>query len=134
MEKRSLFSRIFGNDVSTDAPQTATSFRLLDDNRAIFTSYRGDFKNEIDVRACVDAIARNGAKMHPKHIRNFIKDGTAKLEYVDSNLYRILAKQPNEIQNAYKFYYQVITDLELYNNSIIFISKDENLKVKGLYP
>ena len=134
MEKRSLFSRIFGNDVSTDAPQTATSFRLLDDNRAIFTSYRGDFKNEIDVRACVDAIARNGAKMHPKHIRNFVKDGTAKLEYVDSNLYRILAKQPNEIQNAYKFYYQVITDLELYNNSIIFISKDENLKVKGLYP
>ena len=134
MEKRSLFSRVFGNDNSTDAPQTATSFKLLDDNKAIFTTYNGDYKNEIDVRACVDAIARNGAKMHPKHIRQFSKDGKETFENVDSNLYKLLSKQPNEIQNAYKFYYQVISNLELFNNSIIYINKDSNLKVKGLYP
>lgn len=136
MEKRSLFSRIFGNDVSTTPPPTATSFKLLDDNKAIFTQYRGNYKDEADIRACVDAIARNGAKMHPTHIRNYFskEEGKEKLENVKGNLYNILAKQPNEIQNAYKFYYQVITDLELNNNSIIYISKDENLKVKGLYP
>ena len=134
MEKRSLFSRIFGNDKNTEPPATATSFQLLDGNKAIFTTYNGDYKNEVDVRACVDAIARNGAKMHPRHIMNYKKDGIEVMKNVKGDLYRLLAKQPNEIQNAYKFYYQVITDLELNNNSIIYIMKDTNLKVKGLYP
>ena len=29
MEKKSLFSRIFGNDKDTVAPQTATTFKLF---------------------------------------------------------------------------------------------------------
>ena len=130
MEKKSLFSRIFGNDKDTVAPQTATSFQLLDDYRSTFTRYKGDFENDIQVRSCVDTIARNVAKMHPKHIRNS-KD---KFEIVNDNLYRIIAKKPNELQNAYQFYYQVISDLEYYNNSYIYIQRDENYKVSGLYP
>lgn len=130
MQKRSLFSRIFGSDKPVDPPDTSTTFKILDDTKAIFTRYNGDFKKDADVLACVDAIARNGAKMHPRHIRNF----GGKMENVKSDLYKLLAKQPNELQNAFKFYYQVIAELELNNNSIIYISKDENLKVKGLYP
>ena len=139
MEKRSLFSRIFGNDKSTNAPATSTEVVILDGNKAVFTNYKGDYTNDPDVRACIDAIARNGAKMHPKHIRNYIKkneDGTftEKIENVKGNLYKILAKQPNEIQNAYKFYYQIISQLEYYNNSIIYMRRNEDLKVEGLYP
>ena len=130
MQKRSLFSRIFGSDKPVDPPDTSTTFKILDDTKAIFTRYNGDFKKDADVLACVDAIARNGAKMHPRHIRNC----GGKMENVKSDLYKLLAKQPNELQNAFKFYYQVIAELELNNNSIIYISKDENLKVKGLYP
>lgn len=130
MERRSLFSRIFGNDKDTTAPILSSNFTLLDDNKAVFTNYKGDFENDIEIRACVDTIARNAAKMHPKHIRTS-KDN---FEIVNDNLYRLLAKQPNELQNAYQFYYQVITDLELYNNSYIYISRDENYKVIGLYP
>ena len=130
MQKRSLFSRIFGSDKPVDPPDTSTTFKILDDTKAIFTRYNGDFKKDADVLACVDAIARNGAKMHPRHIRNF----GGKMDNVKSDLYKLLAKQPNELQNAFKFYYQVIAELELNNNSIIYISKDENLKVKGLYP
>ena len=130
MELKSLFSKIFGNDKDTLAPQTATSFQLLDDYKSTFTRYKGDFENDIQVRSCVDTIARNVAKMHPKHIRNS-KD---KFEIVNDNLYRILAKKPNELQNAYQFYYQVICDLEYYNNSYIYIQRDENYKVSGLYP
>ena len=135
MEKRSLFSRIFGSDKSSDIPQTATEVKILDDTNAVFTPYRGDFHDDIDIRACIDAIARNGAKMHPRHIRNY-KDaeGRPVLENVDSKLYRLLAKQPNEIQDAYKFYYQVITNLELYNDSFVYIQRDADLKVTGLYP
>ena len=128
MERRSLFSRIFGTDKTIDPPDTATTFKILDDNKAIFTRYNGEYKKDADVLACVDAIARNGAKMHPRHIRNF----GGKMENVKGDLYKLLAKQPNELQNAYKFYYQIIAELELNNNSIIYISKDENLKVKGL--
>lgn len=134
MEKRSLFSRIFGTDKSSEIPRTATEVKVLDDTKATFTPYRGDFVNDIDIRACVDAIARNGAKMHPRHIRNFEENGQVKMENLKSNLYKLLAKQPNELQDAYKFYYQVITNLELYNDSFIYIQRDSDLKVTGLYP
>lgn len=130
MEKRSLFSRIFGNDKDTTPPQMATSFKLLDDYKSSFTKYKGDFENDIEIRACVDTIARNAAKMHPKHIR----DSKGEFEIVNDNIYRLLAKKPNELQNAYQFYYQVISDLEFYNNSYIYIQRDENYKVIGLYP
>ena len=130
MNIRSLFSTIFGNDKSTTAPETATEVKLLDDKKAVFTPYKGDFHNDPDVMKCVDAIARNGAKMHPRHIRNF----NGRMENLKGNLYKLLAKQPNEIQNAYQFYYQVISNLELYNDSFIYVQRDENLKVTGLYP
>ena len=130
MEKRSLFSKIFGNDNNTQAPSTATSFKLLDNYKSVFTRYKGNFEDDIQIRACVDTIARNAAKMHPKHIR----DSKGNFEIVNGNLYRILSKKPNELQNAFQFYYQVITDLELYNNSYIYIQRDENFKVTGLYP
>lgn len=130
-ERRSLFSRVFGSNNNTTPPQKATEFRILDDNKAVFTHYKGDFKNDPDIRACVDAIARNGAKMHPRHIRNF----GGKLETLkNTSVYKLLAKQPNELQNAYQFYYQVITNLELYNDSFIYMRRDDNLKLLGLYP
>lgn len=131
MEKRSLFSRIFGSDNSTTNPSKSTEVKILDDSKAVFTPYKGDFRNDADVRAIVDAIARNGAKMHPRHIRNN-ENG---MENIKGSLYRILAKQPNELQNAYQFYYQVITNLELYNDSFIYIQRDlKSNKVTGLYP
>ena len=136
MERRSLFSRIFGNDKSTYAPTTSEEIELVEGYKATFTPYKGDFQNDPDVLACVDAIARNGAKMHPRHIRNYFskEENREKLENVKGNLYRLLAKQPNEIQNAYKFYYDVLTNLELYNNAFIYIQRDENFKITGLYP
>ena len=134
MEFRSLFSRIFGSDKNSITPSTSTEVQILDGTKAIFTNYKGDFQNNPDVRACVDAIARNGAKMHPIHIREYEKNGKVELETLKDNLYKILSKKPNEIQNAYRFYYQIITQLELYNNSIVYIRRNQDLKVEGLYP
>ncbi len=130
MEHRSLFSRIFGNDRDTQAPATATVVKILDNNKSVFTKYDGKYQDDIDIRACVDTIARNAAKMHPKHIR----DSKGKFEIVNDNLYKLLSKKPNELQNAFQFYYRVVSDLELYNNSYIYIQRDENFKVTGLYP
>lgn len=68
-EHRSLFSRIFGNSNNTEAPATATEFQILNGYRSTFTNYDGQYYDDADIRACVDAIARNGAKLSPKHIR-----------------------------------------------------------------
>ena len=130
MERRSLLGRIFGSEKETTAPQTSEQLEIIEGQKAVFTPYRGNFHEDPDVLACVDTIARNGAKMHPRHIRN----SSEKMENLKGNLYKLLSKQPNEIQNAYKFYYQIISNLELYNNSIVYIQRDENLKVTGLYP
>lgn len=130
MERRSIFSRVFGSDKNTQEPTTATEVKLLDNTKASFTPYRGDFKNDPDVIKCVDAIARNGAKMHPRHIRNY----NGKMENLKDKTYKLLAKQPNELQNAYKFYYQVIYNLEMFNESIIYVKRDSDLKPIGLYP
>ena len=136
MERRSLLGRIFGSEKDTTAPTTSEQVEIIEGTKAVFTPYKGDFHEDADVLACVDTIARNGAKMHPRHIRNYFskEENREKLETVKDYLYKLLAKQPNEIQNAYKFYYQVITDLELYNNALVYIQRDENLKVTGLYP
>ena len=130
MERRSLFSRIFGNDRDTTPPETATTFEILDRYKSVFTRYDGKFEDDIDIRTCVDVIARNAAKMHPKHIRRTDKN----MEVLQDSIYRFIAKKPNELQNAFQFYYQVVSDLELYNNAYIYVQRDENFKVTGLYP
>jgi HK97 family phage portal protein len=129
-EKRSLFSRIFGNNNNTIAPPSATEFHVLNGYQSQFTNYDGRYYDDVDIRSCVDAIARNGAKLNPKHVRN----GTKGFEQVNDNLQRILSKRPNELQNAYKFYYQIINELEMDNNSIVYILRDADFKVIGLYP
>ena len=71
MERRSLLGRIFGSEKNTTAPSTSEQIEILEGRKAVFTPYKGDFHEDPDVLACVDTIARNGAKMHPRHIRNF---------------------------------------------------------------
>lgn len=130
MEKRSLFKRLFGSNTEATNQERYTEFKLLDGNKAIFTPYRGEFDKDPDVLTCIDAIARNGAKMHPKHLR----ETEGKIEYLKGKTYRFIAEQPNELQNAYQFYYQVIATLELYNEAFIYIKRDKDLNIEGLYP
>jgi len=129
MEFRSMFKRLFGREKG-ESERVYEELRLLDDNKAVFTPYHGDLENDPDVLACVDAIARNGAKIHPRHIRNN-NDG---MQNLTGRTYRLLAKQPNEFQNAYQFYYQIIATLEMYNDAFVYVKKDNNLRVEALYP
>ena len=46
MELRSLFSNIFGNDKNTTPPERATEVKILDNRKAVFTPYKGDFEND----------------------------------------------------------------------------------------
>ncbi len=129
MELRSMFKRLFGKE-KEESERQYEELRLLDDNKAVFTPYHGDLETDPDVLACVDAIARNGAKMHPKHIR----DNADGMKNLKGRTYRLIAKQPNEFQNAFQFYYQIIATLEMYNDVFIYVKKDKDLKVQALYP
>ncbi|MBQ4030170.1 MAG: phage portal protein [Bacilli bacterium] len=134
MELRSMFKRLFGRE-KEESERQYEELRLLDDNKAVFTTYHGDLEYDPDVLTCVDAIARNGAKMHPKHIRNFKdKDGNLKLDNLKGRTYRLLAKQPNEFQNAYQFYYQLLATLETYNDAFAYVKRDKEYKVEAIYP
>lgn len=129
MELRSMFKRLFGRE-REESERQYEELKLLDDNKAVFTQYHGDLEYDPDVLSCIDAIARNGAKMHPRHIRDN-KDGMKNLK---GRTYRILAKQPNEFQNAYQFYYQIIATLEIYNDAFAWVKKDNDLRIQAIYP
>ena len=129
MELRSMFKRLFGRE-REESERQYEELKLLDDNKAVFTQYHGDLEYDPDVLSCIDAIARNGAKMHPRHIRDN-KDGMKNLK---GRTYRILAKQPNEFQNAYQFYYQLIATLETYNDAFAWVKKDNDLRIQAIYP
>ena len=132
--KRSLFSKFFGNEKEIELPknqqQTVTELKFINGYVPIFTKYDNNYYDDVDVRSCIDAIARNGAKLSPKHIR---KDAKGFVN-VNDNIQKLISKQPNELMNGYKFYYYIISQLFLYNNAYIYILRDENLRVVGLYP
>ena len=130
MEWRSIFKNIFGNNSNTKQPSTSTEIEIIDGRKAVFTRYNGDFVNDPDVITCVDTIARNAAKMHPVHLSYF----SGKKRREQDKISNYVAKKPNELQNAYKFYYQVVSNLFFYNDSIIYVQRDENYKLTGLYP
>lgn len=127
MEKRNLLQRIFGKKENNS--QVITEVKLMDGTPAVFTEYNGKFYKDPAVLACIDAIARNCAKMHPKHIRK----SEDKVEYLKGNIYRIIANKPNEFQNAYQFYYQLISMLELNNDVYAYVKKNADLKVEAIY-
>lgn len=127
MPKRSLFSKIFGKK---DQPAFGTDLELLNGYTARFTNYDGDLYKTAQIRICIDAIARNGAKLNPKHIRSNDRE----YKQLNNNISRMLNMQPNELDNAYSFYYKIISQLYLYNNSYVYISRDEDGVPVGLYP
>ena len=129
MELRSIFSKIFSKKTKQDN-SFGTTLELLDGSRAVFTTFDGNIYDTAAVRTCIDAIARNGAKLNPKHIRSTTKT----FETLNNNLTRILSEQPNELMNAYDFYYKVISELYLHNNAFIYILRDDDGNPTGLYP
>lgn len=82
------------------------------------------------VRAAVDTIARNAAKLNPKHVR-VSEEG---IVWLRSNLERVLALEPNQYMSAYDFYYKMITMRELDNNAFALIVWDREENVEQLLP
>lgn len=118
---------IFGDK---KAKTIGTELQLMNGYTPVFTNYNGCLYQTTMVRTCIDAIARNGAKLSPKHIRS----NTREFVTLNNNLTRLIAEQPNELDNAFSFYYKVISLLYLNNNAFIYIQRDSQGIPTGLYP
>lgn len=125
-EKRSLFDRIFGRQQSPTAVQ---SLRMMNQYTPTFTMLNDAYDSDV-VRAAVDAIARNAAKLKPKHIRR-VEGG---VNSMNSNIDYLLSVRPNPYMDSYSFMYKVVTQLYLQNNSYIFIDWADNGQARAFYP
>jgi len=109
-EKRSLFQKIFG-DIRDR--RVLTQLRVLSGHTPTFTPWQGRPYEADVVRAAVDAIARNAAKLKAKHIRRVGKE----IVPVGGQIERVLAVRPNPHMNAYDFLYKLVTTLMIDNNA-----------------
>src|SRR5690606_42104905 len=79
----------------------------------VFTPW-GDRPYEADVvRAAVDAIARNAAKLRAKHVRRVDGD----VQHVGGHIERLLTLRPNPRMSAYDLLYKLVTTLMMDNNA-----------------
>ncbi|MDP4174133.1 MAG: phage portal protein [Bacteroidota bacterium] len=131
-ERRSLFNMIFGGNKPRQPTGQSTQLKMLNGFTPVFSQFGNDAYSSDVVRSAIDAIARNGAKLQPKHIRRNAKDRSVSL--ADDNIQYLLSVQPNPFMNAYIFRYKVITQLYVQNNVFIYIQLDSDGVIKGLYP
>ena len=124
--KRSLFDRIFGRQ---QVPSQLQSLRMMNQFVPTFTILNDAYDSDV-VRAAVDAIARNAAKLKPKHIRRL--DG--QVTYTNSGLEYLLSVRPNPYMDAYSFLYKTVTQLYMQNNAYVYVDWDERGMAQAFYP
>lgn len=126
MEVRNMLDKIFG---AKSPPQQTTYYKTLNDFAPSFSPFNGTLYDSDICRTCIDAIAKNAAKLKPRHIRR-INGGIAD---VHDNLEWLLSVRPNEYMSAYDFLYKVVSNLYSTNNAFVYV-KTVRGQITGLYP
>lgn len=125
-EQRSLFERIFGRRTQ---PTQMQSLKMLNTHVPTFSTLSDAYDSDV-VRSAVDAIARNAAKLKPRHVRRV----NGQIIKTDSNIEYLLSVRPNPYMDAYSMLYKTVTQLYMQNNAFIFIDWDERGQAKAFYP
>jgi HK97 family phage portal protein len=86
--------------------------KMLNGYNAVFTTWGNDPYSTDVVRSAVDAIARNAAKLKPKHIKRAGKE----IQPVAGQVERVLQVRPNPNMSTYDFLYKMVTALMIDNN------------------
>lgn len=114
MEQRSWLQRVFGNLLQR---RTGLSqVKVMAGYTPVFTPWGGKPYEADVVRAAVDAIARNAAKLKAKHVRRVNGDVIPQ----DSHIQRLLQVRPNPRMSAFDMQYKLITTLLLDNNAFAY--------------
>lgn len=128
MEKRSLFSKIFGKkkDTTSNYPR----FELLSGNNVNYTPWNGKiFDNDI-VRAAIRPKANVVGKLSPKHIRGYGEDISIN---PDSRIKEIL-QRPNQYMSMQDFLMKMTYQREIYHNAFAYVKRDPLGQVEEIYP
>jgi len=112
VEQRNWLQRLFGRFLGRRTG--LTQVKVMAGYTPIFTPW-GEWPYEADVvRAAVDAIARNAAKLKAKHIRRV--NGEV-IHVKNSDIERVLSLRPNPKMSAYDLLYKLVTTLMMDNNA-----------------
>lgn len=82
----------------------------------MFTPWGGQPYEADVVRAAVDAIARNAAKLRARHIRRV----NGQVQPVGGSIEQLLNLRPNPYMNGYAFFYRLITTWAIDNDAFAF--------------
>ena len=116
-----LFEKLFKTKKSKTI--AGTRWEPLTAYKSAFTTWRGEVYEFDQVRAAIDCLARNTAKLKP------ILTGTA-----ERNMRTQLKNQPNKYMTWYQFLYRTRTIWEMQNNAIIVPILDEYNRTVGVFP
>lgn len=128
MEKRSLFSRIFGGK----APDKAgvQRFELLSDSSNTFYSWSGKVFDSDIVRAAIRPKANAVGKLNPKHVRG---EGSSMKINPDPAIRAILQK-PNPYMSMQDLLVKLTFQREISHNALAYIRRDVNGYPMEVYP
>lgn len=127
MIKLAIWDKWFGKPKYED--KSFTQYQMMSGFTPVFSGFGSDAYASDVVRSVIHAIASNAAKLKPKHIRRL--EGEIKLQ--KSRIERLLSVRPNPLNNAYDFYYKIVTQLYMRSNAFILIQTNR-FQVTGFYP
>lgn len=126
MERKSLFSKIFGSK----GDKTYQRFELLSDANGVFYPWSGNaFDNDL-VRSAIRPKANAVGKLNAKHIRG---EGVKMAIDPNSRIKSIL-KQPNPYMTMQDFLTKMVYQRELENNAFAYVKRDLNFFPVEIYP
>ncbi|WEK53328.1 MAG: phage portal protein [Candidatus Cohnella colombiensis] len=129
MQPSGLFQKVFGRFAKAISSSVRSIF--MNGYAPIFTPFGDDAYTSAIVRSTLDAVARNAAKLKPKHIRRT----NGKIQNAGSKIEWLLSVRPNPKMNAYAFLYKIVTQLFSRSNAFFLIYRSEITgKVEGFYP
>lgn len=126
--KRSLLDLFFGK--SKKVTGEINRLQMVSSFNPVFTSLGTDIYQSKVARQCIDRIATNIGKLVPKHIQTISSD---RVSYINGDINAIL-NNPNPLMTTYDFLYKVSSQLDTYNNAFVYINKDMEGMITGLYP
>jgi len=112
-ERRSLMQIVFG---ALRQRREVTQLQVMSGYTPIFTPWENRPYEADVVRAAVDAVARNAAKLKAKHVRH----AQGQVTTICDALGRVLAQRPNPHMSAYDFLYRLTTTLMIDNNAFAY--------------
>jgi HK97 family phage portal protein len=121
---------IFGKAKEPIQQQQQTSLQMLTGFTPQFSSPSTNASEYAVVRTSIDAVARNAAKLKPKHVRRV----NGNVTIPNSNLDYLLSVRPNPHMDAYSFYYKMFSQVYYKNNAFAYVEYDEAGNHKAIYP